>query len=139
MSLRFVGNVLVARTTSQATLNNADILHGVLMGIATVLVFPIGGLIARLSKSRYTLWIHVGSQLFGLALLLAGFGAGIWTAIIHQEVRFLQYFIFRKPLGSLFRLTNSMILGLHRSSYLFWHLHCRILHHSTAVRNITSL
>lgn len=94
---RFVGNVLVARDTSQAARNNADISHGVLMGIATVLVFPIGGLIARLSKSRYTFWVHVGCQLFGLVLLLAGFGTGIWTAVIHQEVRFLQSLPFEGP------------------------------------------
>lgn len=137
--LRFVRNVLVERSASQATMNNADISHGVLMGIATVLVFPIGGLIARLSKSRYTFWIHVGCQLFGLALLLAGFGTGIWTAIIHQEVGFLQLLPFERPLESSFRLTNAVMLGLHRSSYLFWHLHCGILYHPTGVRNIASL
>jgi len=83
-----VRNVLVARHSKYSELmrTDADIAHGLLMGIAVVLFFPIGALITRLSKSRHMLWIHVGCQVAGLLVFFGGFGTGVWTCIIHDEV-----------------------------------------------------
>jgi len=84
-----VENILVARDDGKYAKyirTDADIAHGVLMGIAIVLFFPIGGLIARLSKSRHMLWIHVGCQVTGLIVFLGGFGTGVWTCIVHDEI-----------------------------------------------------
>jgi len=86
--LHHVHNILVARASKYPEFErtDADIAHGVLMGIAVVLFFPIGAIITRLSKSRHMMWIHVGCQISGLIVFLGGFGTGIWTCIIHDEV-----------------------------------------------------
>jgi hypothetical protein len=91
-----VENILVARDGKYAKYirTDADIAHGVLMGIAIVLFFPIGGLIARLSKSRHMLWIHVTCQVAGLIVFLGGFGTGVWTCIVHDEVYPLTHNLF---------------------------------------------
>jgi hypothetical protein len=88
-----VGNVLVARDSKYAKYirTDADIAHGVLMGIAIVLFFPIGGIFTRLSRSRHMLWIHVACQISGLIVFLGGFGTGVWAAIVHDEVHTCQY------------------------------------------------
>jgi hypothetical protein len=86
--VQHVDNVLVARDGKYAKYirTDADIAHGVLMGIAVILFFPIGGIITRLSTSRHMLWIHVGCQIAGLLVFLGGFGTGVWTSIVHAEV-----------------------------------------------------
>jgi hypothetical protein len=83
-----VQNILLARDSKYPKFvrEDSDIAHGVLMGIATVLLFPIGAIITRLSKSRHTMWIHVGCQISGLIVFLGGFGTGIWASIVHDEV-----------------------------------------------------
>jgi len=86
--VQHVGNVLVARDGKYAKYirTDADIAHGVLMGIAIILFFPIGSIFTRLSKSRHMLWIHVGIQTAGLLVFLGGFGTGVWTSIVHAEI-----------------------------------------------------
>jgi hypothetical protein len=89
--IHHVQNVLLARAAAPLShvkilKHNADIAHGVLMGVAVVLLFPIGAIITRLSKSRHMFCIHVGCQISGLVVLLGGFATGIWTSIIHDEV-----------------------------------------------------
>jgi hypothetical protein len=83
-----VENILLARANKYPKFvrHDADIAHGVLMGIAIVLFFPIGAIITRLSRSRHMIWIHVGCQISGLIIFLGGFGTGIWTSIVHDEV-----------------------------------------------------
>ncbi|KAK3721553.1 DOMON domain-containing protein frrs1L [Vermiconidia calcicola] len=49
--------------------------HGPLMGIAFVLVFPLGAWIVRLSK--VTVWVHASIQLLGWMMMLAGLALGI--------------------------------------------------------------
>jgi hypothetical protein len=89
--IHHVQNVLLARATIPLThakilKNDADIAHGVLMGIAVVLIFPMGAIITRLSSSRHVFWIHIGLQISGLVVLLGGFAMGVWTSINHAEV-----------------------------------------------------
>jgi hypothetical protein len=86
--VQHVDNVLVARASKYAKFirTDADIAHGVLMGIAIILFFPIGAIITRLSKSPNLLRIHVGCQIAGLLVFFGGFGTGVWTCIVHAEV-----------------------------------------------------
>jgi Eukaryotic cytochrome b561 len=84
----FLTSRTAALTPAKRAKNNADIAHGTAMGIAVVLVLPIGTMITRLPgpHRRLGVRIHVFCQLFGMLLLLAGFGMGVWTSIIHTEV-----------------------------------------------------
>jgi hypothetical protein len=88
--INHVQNILLARapkfTHAQILKHNADIAHGVLMGISVILIFPIGAIITRLSTSRRVFWIHVTLQISGLVIFLGGFATGVWTCIIHGEV-----------------------------------------------------
>jgi hypothetical protein len=109
--IHHVQNVLLARANApvndaQILMNNADIAHGVLMGIAIVLSFPIGALVTRLSKSRHMVWIHVGCQISGLVILLGGFGTGIWTSIIHDEVN-SHYDLLRATINFIYAMYIS--------------------------------
>ncbi|RDW89261.1 hypothetical protein BP6252_01293 [Coleophoma cylindrospora] len=51
--------------------------HGIIMGIAVVLLFPIG---AMLMRTGLGLWTHGLVQILALALLLGGFGVGVKLA-----------------------------------------------------------
>lgn len=64
-----------------------DMTHGILMGLAFVIFFPLGGLVIRLLSCRSLVWIHAGSQIFAYSLALAGFGIGVWLAIHTHNVR----------------------------------------------------
>jgi protein-S-isoprenylcysteine O-methyltransferase Ste14 len=70
--------------------HTADKAHGTVMGVTVVLIFPLGVLsrvmLHRVMSPRALLHFHIGCQMLGLALLLAGFGLGVWTAILHKEV-----------------------------------------------------
>jgi hypothetical protein len=95
-----VQNVLLARAAQPLThakilKNDADIAHGVLMGISVILIFPIGAILTRLSTSRHVFWIHVGLQISGLVIFLGGFATGVWTSINHAEVNANQDFLGR--------------------------------------------
>lgn len=52
------------------------VLHGVIMSLAFVLVFPTGALLMRLLKKMGVLF-HAGVQFLGLVLVVVGFGTGV--------------------------------------------------------------
>ncbi|KAL8660411.1 MAG: hypothetical protein Q9202_006576 [Teloschistes flavicans] len=60
---------------------NAEMVHGILMGIAFVIFFPGGAILIRLLHSRNAVWIHAATQLFAYALALSGFGLGVYIAV----------------------------------------------------------
>lgn len=60
--------------------------HGILMGIAFVVVYPLGAWIIRLVRSSKSVWIHVAVQILGWGMMLAGFGIGIRMAKILDMV-----------------------------------------------------
>jgi hypothetical protein len=78
------------RDASEDTKNLADKLHGTVMGLTVVLIFPFGAMsrlmLRHVLSPRSLLLLHVGCQLLGLAMLLTGVGLGAWTAVLHQEV-----------------------------------------------------
>ena len=59
--------------------NRGRIAHGVLMSLAVIVFFPLGGVLIRLLKHPSTARIHIALQLLGLAVLIAGFGLGLWV------------------------------------------------------------
>lgn len=60
-----------------------DISHGVIMGVAVVLVLPLASIYMRIGGS---VWIHGAIQIFGIFLLLAGLGTGVKLAQITDQV-----------------------------------------------------
>jgi hypothetical protein len=57
--------------------NRARIAHGVLMSLAIIVFFPMGGFLVRLLSSPRTVRIHMLCQIIGLGILVAGFGLGL--------------------------------------------------------------
>ncbi len=61
---------------SDATQQFRQRAHGALMGIAFLILFPIGAILIRV-RPPYALHLHVGVQVLGLALAITGFAVGI--------------------------------------------------------------
>jgi len=61
--------------------------HGTLMGLAFVVILPLGAVLIRVVRSRVSVWIHAACQLVGLALTIAGLAMGIRMAKILDRVR----------------------------------------------------
>lgn len=54
------------------------IAHGTLMGLAFVIVYPLGAIIIRLLSFQGLVWVHAGVQWFAYAMALAGMGLGVY-------------------------------------------------------------
>jgi hypothetical protein len=61
----------------EAHRHSVKLAHGFVCGFA-VLTFGISGILLRLLQSKYAVRVHYCLQLFGLGLLYAGLGTGIW-------------------------------------------------------------
>ncbi|CAG8971654.1 hypothetical protein HYALB_00003122 [Hymenoscyphus albidus] len=59
--------------------------HGILMGVAVVILFPLGAIFMRLGVNP---WIHAGIQLVSYTLMIAGMAIGI---IFVNDVPFLTF------------------------------------------------
>lgn len=57
------------------------IAHGVIMGLAFALVFPLGSILIRIFSFPGLLWVHAGTQLFAYVLSIVGLGLGIYIAL----------------------------------------------------------
>ncbi|EXJ66747.1 uncharacterized protein A1O5_09942 [Cladophialophora psammophila CBS 110553] len=81
---------LLPRSVPAATKHRSDKVHGIMMGITVIIVFPFGSicwrLLDRVVSGRTLFRIHVCCQLLGLGMLISGFGLGAWVCIIHDEV-----------------------------------------------------
>jgi hypothetical protein len=86
----YTTHALEARGYPKAEKVAGDKVHGTIAALSVTLVIPLGALSWRLLSQRVSpktlLWIHMGSQALGLAMLVITFGTGIWTAITHDEV-----------------------------------------------------
>lgn len=51
--------------------------HGLVMGIAFVVVLPLGAMLVRFLKFKGSVWVHAGCQLVGWVLIIAGLAMGI--------------------------------------------------------------
>jgi len=72
---------------SKAKGHRMIIAHGVLMGFAFVIFFPLGAMTIRLLSFTGAVWVHAGSQVFAYSAALAAFGIGLWIAVNTQQVR----------------------------------------------------
>jgi len=63
------------------------IAHGIMMGLAFAILFPLGAIWMRLLHFRGLVWFHAGWQLFAYLIALAAFGLGVWLAVVTDQVR----------------------------------------------------
>lgn len=79
----------VAATTTQPPIaHQADafrLAHGILIGFG-ILIFAISAIILRLFRFKNIVRVHYCTQLFALAMMLAGFAAGVWLAVQKDNV-----------------------------------------------------
>lgn len=75
---------------SQVEMNKMSIAHGVLMGLAFAVIFPVGATVMRLFRFKNLIWFHAAAQALGYILALAGLGLGVWLAVNSQQVSHLH-------------------------------------------------
>ncbi|KAF9890761.1 hypothetical protein FE257_005630 [Aspergillus nanangensis] len=51
--------------------------HGVLMGLAFAIIFPLGAILLRVPHSKLSIKIHIICQVLGVALMIAGLATGV--------------------------------------------------------------
>ena len=61
--------------------HNAIVTHGVIMGLAFAVVFPLGAILIRVASFRGLVWVHAAVQATAYAMALAGLGLGIYIAV----------------------------------------------------------
>ena len=73
---------VITVNTASATLYNgvAIPLHGAIMGIAFLFVFPVGSWLIRLASFRNLLWVHAGIQILSYFGALLGLALGVYIA-----------------------------------------------------------
>ena len=57
------------------------IAHGTIMGLAFVIVYPLGAILIRLLSFSGLIWVHAATQTFAYLLASAGFGLGVYIAL----------------------------------------------------------
>lgn len=89
----------------------APVLHGVLMSLAFILVFPTGALVMRLLR-RFGVFYHAGLQVIGIAIVIVGFAAGVYVS--RQYIRSRNFGSGHQILGLLIfaALFVQAVLGL---------------------------
>jgi hypothetical protein len=67
------------------------------MGIAFVILFPLGGVIIRLLSSILParVKLHYGVQLFAVMIVLIAMGLGIYLSTGSTEISFRMFFTFK--------------------------------------------
>lgn len=63
------------------------VLHGIIMSLAFILVFPSGALLMTLLR-KMGLLFHVGVQIFGLLLVIIGLGTGVYVSKQYNRSRY---------------------------------------------------
>ena len=65
--------------------HNAIVTHGVIMGLAFAVVFPLGAILIRVASFRGLVWVHAAVQATAYAMALAGLGLGIYIAVYPES------------------------------------------------------
>ncbi|KAI9844188.1 MAG: hypothetical protein M1838_002291 [Thelocarpon superellum] len=95
---------------------NFQIAHGTLMGLAFVVIFPLGGIVVRTLNSPSVAYVHGSIQAIGYAVVLAGLGVGVWLAQ-HDASFHVPHTVIGLVVVGL--LAVQLALGiLHHSMYL---------------------
>lgn len=74
--------------------NRVAAAHGVVMGLAFVILFPLGAMAMRIPGLKGAFWVHIGTQLFAYITAVIGLGLGIWLANDTSTVRVLDFHNF---------------------------------------------
>ena len=70
-------------------LHSAIVTHGVIMGLAFAVVFPLGAILIRVASFRGLVWVHAAVQSLAYAMALAGMGLGVYIAVYpDSQVRY---------------------------------------------------
>ncbi|GAB7353967.1 hypothetical protein MBLNU459_g4564t1 [Dothideomycetes sp. NU459] len=72
--------------SEEAEMNRLAIVHGVLMGLAFAVFFPLGAIVLRAFSFHGLVWFHAGWQAFAYAVALAAFGIGVYMAVETQQL-----------------------------------------------------
>lgn len=59
----------------------AKIAHGTIMGLAFVIVYPLGAILIRLFSFSGLIWVHAATQAFAYLMALTGLGLGVYIAL----------------------------------------------------------
>ncbi|KAK5658165.1 hypothetical protein OQA88_2138 [Cercophora sp. LCS_1] len=59
-------------------------IHGILCGVAMVILFPVGSILMRLWPGRFAIWVHALFQVLAFCVYIAGAGIGIYLAVYVQ-------------------------------------------------------
>ncbi|KAL2818333.1 hypothetical protein BJX63DRAFT_71120 [Aspergillus granulosus] len=51
--------------------------HGVVMGTAFGIIFPLGAILLRVIRSKFGVYAHISAQLIGYALMITGLATGV--------------------------------------------------------------
>jgi len=60
--------------------------HGSLMGLAFVVIFPVGAVLIRVVRTKNAIWIHTTCQFVGWVLMIGGLACGIKMGKILDRV-----------------------------------------------------
>lgn len=60
--------------------------HGITLGLAFTILYPLGTILIRVLHNRFTLWIHAICQMVGFGLMIAGLATGQRLANILDKV-----------------------------------------------------
>ena len=103
-------------------LRASTIAHGTLLGLAFVIVYPLGAILVRVLSFKGAVWVHAGTQVFAYALALAGLGLGVYIGVTPEyEVRLCHPFFSLPP--PFFFSFFSLPLWLMEKVCLAAHLH----------------
>jgi hypothetical protein len=83
---KVMGQIIPGLHGSFSQIDKAHIAHGVLMGLAIGIVFPLGGIMIRVFSFKGLAKWHAVWQSFGMVLLLVGYAVGAWLAYLLGEV-----------------------------------------------------
>ncbi|KAI4132040.1 MAG: hypothetical protein LQ347_002717 [Umbilicaria vellea] len=74
--------------------NRVAAAHGVVMGLAFLILFPLGAMAMRIPGLKGAFGVHIGTQLFAYITAIIGLGLGIWLANNTRTVRLLDFHEF---------------------------------------------
>lgn len=60
--------------------------HGVMMGVAFGILFPMGAIVLRMFNFKGLIWFHAGWQILAYIISLAAFGLGVWMAVVSDKL-----------------------------------------------------
>lgn len=92
--------------------NTMRLAHGVLASLAFIAIFPLGGILVRVTHLPHLAWVHGGLQITGYAIFVSAAGIGIFMAR-----------------GGSYLTEPHAVIGLLLLSILFFMPFLGVLHH----------